>query len=472
MTKMLGSTTLVAAPQQFLVTEKRRTKAGGRIIRLRRWVMKRRAITTLVVAFCVFWGHGCSPSLRESDKSNACHQAALTSLSNKIETTVINLGYTQQTAGEFAEMVLGWTNGSKNPLIAALDRQLADAKQCRKEGRISLSWLAKIERDIAERLVAEIRWRIQTDEQLFDLTDVVRHHKTQCLGYTQVFHITANTIGLTIRPINVLELDKRGSLPAGVGHAACMVDLSDGRTITANVVPNGFISRSFVLMDAYEKAGNYLRLKDKTNYMGIFRKIQILDEAGLAAYVHSNRASEHNIAGRFEQAITDSTRAIQLYPTLAEAWNNRGIARRNTGQIEQAISDYTRALELNPDYPEAYNNRGAAYTQLKQTGRSIADYSKAIELNPVFAEAYNNRGNAYASNRQLTQAITDYSRAIKHNPNLSQAYGNRAVNYALLGKLEQAKKDLVTATRLSPSLAGYAMRISERFDLGLNMGQL
>jgi len=31
------------------------------------------------------------------------------------------------------------------------------------------------------------------------------------------------------------------------------------------------------------------------------------------------------------------------------------------GNLDQAITDYTRALELNPRFASAYNNRGAAY---------------------------------------------------------------------------------------------------------------
>jgi Flp pilus assembly protein TadD len=426
--------------------------------------MKRRIISALMVGLCVFWGQGCQNSLHESDG-----HLVSKSLSDEIETAVTNLGYTQQTADEFAGMVLNWRNGSNKSLIETLSNELAEAKLDRQRDRISESRLVGFERDIAERLVEEIHWRIQSDDRFFDLADVVRLHKAQCLSFTQVFYVTGSAIGLTVRPINVLELDKKGPLPAGVGHTACLVNLADGSTISVNVVHNGLISRSFVLTDTYEKTGNYLELKNTINPLCIYRRIQILDEKGLAANISSNRASEHNKAGRYEQALGESNRAIQLYPALAEAWNNRGIAHCNTGKIEEAINDYTRALELNLNYQEALSNRGIAYAQLKQTDRSIADYSRAITLNPSFAEAYNNRGNAYASSGQFTQAIADYSKAIKHNPKLSQAYGNRALNYAMLGRQREAQKDLVTAARLNPALKDYVKKVSDRYNLGVGV---
>jgi len=386
-------------------------------------------------------------------------------LSGKIEAATIILGYPQQTASEFAGMVIGWKDGGGNSIVAALDKKLALARQ----GQISKSGLAGIEQDIAEQLVDDVRRQIRVDDRYFELADVTRYRKAQCLGYTQVFYILAKSINLSVRPINILELDKKGPLLVGFSHVAAIVELADGRVIMANLVPGGFTSGPFAIADTFERAGNYLQLKDKNNALGIYKRIQILDGEGLAAYIYSNRASVKNSAGQFEQAAADSSRAIQLYPALAEAWNNRGIARRNAGQIEQAISDYTKAVELNPNYAEALNNRGAAYAQSERFEQAIVDYTRAIELNPAFAQAYSNRGNVYASTGQLTQAIADYDRAIERNPNLAQVYGNRAANYALLGKTEQAKKDLAAATQLSPSLASYAKKVSERFNLGFSV---
>jgi len=338
--------------------------------------MKRGIIAALMGVSLVIGGQGCSPPMQQS----ADRQQDLRLLSGKIEAATINLGYPQQTAGEFAGMVIGWKDGSGNSVVASLDRKLTLARQ----DQISKSGLAGIEQDIARRLVAEVRRQIRIDDRYFELADVVKYRKAQCLGYTQVFHILARSIGLSVRPINVLELDKKGPLPVGFSHVAAIVELADGKTIMANLVPGGFISGPFTIADTFDRAGNYQRLKDKTNKSGIYREIQILNGLGLAAYVYSNRASVNRSAGRFEQAIADSSKAIQLCPALAEAWNNRGIAYRNSGQIEQAISDYTKAIELNPNYAEALNNRGAAYAKSGRTEQAIADYTRAIELNPAF----------------------------------------------------------------------------------------
>ena len=62
---------------------------------------------------------------------------------------------------------------------------------------------------------------------------------------------------------------------------------------------------------------------------------------------------------------------------------------------EKAIADYTKAIELRPDDASAYNNRGISFVALKNNEKAIADYTKAIKLKPDFASAYNNRGNVF-----------------------------------------------------------------------------
>jgi tetratricopeptide (TPR) repeat protein len=438
------------------------------VVGLRRWVMKR-GVKAVVAVIIFIGGQGCTPATQQSDKVSLSRKSDTAALSSKIKTTTINLGYSEQIANDFTNMTLGWQAGRENPVIAVLADKLAQARQNERAGQISKTELARIEQDVARHLVAEIRRRIRADDRFFDLADVTRHRKTQCLGYTQVFYVTAVSIELAANPINVLELEKRGPLPVGFSHVACLVKLADGKVIMANIVPGGFISEPFAAADTFERMGGYLQLKDKTNSLGIYRKIQILDEKGLAAYAYNNRASAHNTARRFEQAITDCSKAIELSPMLAEAWNNRGVAYRNTGQIERAVGDYIRAVELNPNYPEALNNRGVAYTQLGRFEEAISDYSRAIELNPDLAEGYNNRANAYAKLHKFEQAVSDYDRAIGRNSTLAQAYGNRAVSLAILGKLQGAKKDLLRAVELNPQLLSYAMEMSERFDIHLDL---
>ncbi|HEY9692183.1 MAG TPA: tetratricopeptide repeat-containing serine protease family protein [Oculatellaceae cyanobacterium] len=129
--------------------------------------------------------------------------------------------------------------------------------------------------------------------------------------------------------------------------------------------------------------------------------------------------------GDYNGAIADYDRAIKLNPNLAEAYNNRGLARSKQEDYNGAIADYNRAISLNPNLVEAYNNRGLTRSKQQDFMSAIADYDRAIKLNPKLAEAYNNRGLARSKQQDFNGAIADYDRAISLNPNLAEAYANR-----------------------------------------------
>jgi len=59
---------------------------------------------------------------------------------------------------------------------------------------------------------------------------------------------------------------------------------------------------------------------------------------------------------------------------------------------KEALDAYTKAIELDPQYATAYNNRGVAYAKLGNHNQAIKDYNKTIKINPQYAMAYNNRG--------------------------------------------------------------------------------
>src|ERR1700744_5007297 len=86
------------------------------------------------------------------------------------------------------------------------------------------------------------------------------------------------------------------------------------------------------------------------------------------------------------------------------------------GQADAAMADYTRAIELKPDDAEAYNNRGFAKQSGNDLAGALADYNQAIKLKPDFAAAYANRGRIEEIEFDFKDAIADYRRAMKLAP--------------------------------------------------------
>jgi len=227
-----------------------------------------------------------------------------------------------------------------------------------------------------------------------------------------------------------------------------------------------FTGYSASVDDFYWLKGILVELKDAEGlfYLGNAFCDRELFKSGIGCYdeslklkeyaeVYNNRGVAYAKLNKYEQAIKDYDRAIELNPALAEVYNNRGITYAELNKYDQAIEDYDKAIELNPNYADAYNNRGITYTKLNKYEQAIEDYNRAIELKPNLAEVYNNRGVAYAKLNKYERAIKDYGKAIELNPNYADAYNNRGNAYMELNKYEQAIKDYDRAIELNPALA-------------------
>ena len=96
----------------------------------------------------------------------------------------------------------------------------------------------------------------------------------------------------------------------------------------------------------------------------------------------------------------------------AEKHYNRGLDLRDDERWEEAIAEYSKAINLDPNYAKAYNNRGSAYSYLGDLRHAIVDYDKAIALDPEKPQPYANRGLAYSALGDPDQAIADLQRAL------------------------------------------------------------
>ncbi len=192
-------------------------------------------------------------------------------------------------------------------------------------------------------------------------------------------------------------------------------------------------------------------------------------EQTLTVWDYIRRGNRAYGEGRQQDAMDEYSKAIEIFPENAVAYNNRGIVYYELGQHEKAIKDYDKAIELDPNYATVYTGRGNVYDELGQHEKAIKDYEKAIELDPNDAGVYNNRGNIYYDLGQYEKAIKDYEKAIELDPNGADAYTNRGNVYDELGQNEKAIKDYDKAIELDPNDAEvYNNRGNVYSELGQN----
>ena len=147
-----------------------------------------------------------------------------------------------------------------------------------------------------------------------------------------------------------------------------------------------------------------------------------------------------------EGSITHYSKAIELDPQMAVAYNNRGTVHSDNSDFGLALPDFNRAIELDPEDAITYRNRGLVHSDIGEVGLALSDFNKAIELDPEDPIAYNYRGNSHIDNGDFQAALSDFNKAIELDPEDDIAYFNRGLLRLMLGENDGAKSDLENAT--------------------------
>ena len=159
------------------------------------------------------------------------------------------------------------------------------------------------------------------------------------------------------------------------------------------------------------------------------------------------------------------TKAIELNPRLAPAYEERGLNYYFQGKYNEVIEDYTNYIRLVPNKAEAYKMLGTAYLKINNHEKAIVNFDRALELEPEIKGVLGYRAEAFRMMGRLDEAIDDSTRAIAMEGNLrtlSDAYRTRAKAYLELSQDVLANADLKRAAEIDPRyffyryVSGYA----------------
>lgn len=163
--------------------------------------------------------------------------------------------------------------------------------------------------------------------------------------------------------------------------------------------------------------------------------------ANMTAAEYYNFGLEQIKKGGFDVAIAAWEKALQLEPTMVNAYEKLGKAYYTQGRFTKAAEIYRKELELKPKDPMIFFSLGVVYRMNEQFEDAVAMQTKAISLNPEFAAAYNEMGLSYCKQKKLDEAITAHKKAIELDPKLGTAHNYLGVVYLLKGMSAQAEEE-------------------------------
>jgi len=173
--------------------------------------------------------------------------------------------------------------------------------------------------------------------------------------------------------------------------------------------------------------------------------------------VHADEAMDYFNRGRkgsvTRKKIELFTKALELNPKMAAAYEQRGLLYYFQGKYDKVIQDYQTYLDLAPEKFEAYRMLGLGYLKNGDYEPAIAHFTRAIELQPQHPAGYAYRAEANRLCGKDEEAIRDSTAAVKLRGDTrarSEAYKTRARIYRKMGLMDLAYADTRSAWESDP----------------------
>src|SRR5262245_38862829 len=133
-----------------------------------------------------------------------------------------------------------------------------------------------------------------------------------------------------------------------------------------------------------------------------------------------------------------------VWADQSDALVQQGEQLASTRRCSQAIPYFTRAIQINPRNATAYNYRGKCYGEAAQWDLGIQDIGQAIRLEPYDAKHYYYRMTLKRDKGDLAGALADADKSIDTDPMNAAGHAGRGSVFLLLGKIQDAKYEFET----------------------------
>jgi tetratricopeptide (TPR) repeat protein len=196
--------------------------------------------------------------------------------------------------------------------------------------------------------------------------------------------------------------------------------------------------------------------------------------AELRRHLHAVAATAGTLetASQRTQALLEEERSLAAdarereLRAEARRLNNAGVLSYHQGAYDTSVQQFRRALELDPSLAEAWNNLALAHTEMRRDGEALEAFKKALELDPSVGQVFNNLGYLYHRRGEHENALEMYERAIQRGHDTSAAWANLANALYEMRRADEAVAAWKRALEIDPA-NDKARTALERLGLGI-----
>lgn len=208
---------------------------------------------------------------------------------------------------------------------------------------------------------------------------------------------------------------------------------------------------------------------------------------------YNNKAAALGYLNRYEEALQNYDKAIQLNPNVSKFYNNKGFIYMSKGNYEEAIKWFDKAIQLEPKVTDYYLNKGYSLFNLQKYDEAIESLTKsltddasihtyglivqslidqkkyqeahkycdaAIKVIPNNAYIYVMKGSIFFLEKKYKESIEIYNKAAELDNNYVTPYYHNAINYAIIDDQEKALEYLRKAIELDSTIKFVAPKLS------------
>ncbi len=178
---------------------------------------------------------------------------------------------------------------------------------------------------------------------------------------------------------------------------------------------------------------------------------------------HYELATTYASQRRYQKAVLELQRALEINPRHFWSWFQLGIRHEELKENVLAVGDHSACIALWPEFPWGHFNRGVLLNKLGKKGEARADFTVALRLDPNFAQAYFNRGLIASDLGRPEEALADFDRAANLGLDDARLHTFRGVQLESLGRFQEADAEFARAgvqKAIDPNLLltyGYAV---------------